>query len=348
MTNIKQMEVSAIEHAEALRKLTLCVQKQVMARDSGKSLFNIHQEIANDADIGTAIRTRYIDVFLAHGYALLGKVEGGRLAVDDSSVFAVPEVDDSVLEAITADWLALYFLGVPCADLWESVTFFAEGSGFPRGASLCKAVGDVYRRARKTWLRTAPRPESPNTLVYVLDHNPVRMWKKDAPEKMAEPGNVIHYLGAMYEFLQLRLYLKAGGPMRFYVPHASLQRALGATSEALNEQIGFMWFLLTLTFPKQFMDRQLVHIVCDENVSVMSGCVVSPIQGIFRVRENLHGKLQASTPAPERAGNYLASRICEEFRKSMMKVNIDNAPTLQSDEKIFREKCYEIAGPLPT
>ena len=342
MSNESKEALEAGEYVSILGELTARVRDHVTAAEHETSLFDIHQQIA--LAIGNKYRCKYIDLFLSDGRALLQKVSSSRATVADSSIFSVAETEDEVLERFTANWLALYFLGTPFVDLWEAVAFFSEGSGFPRGASLCKAVGDVYRLARKSHLQRPFGNASCEKRLYVLDHNPLTMHKQNREsskgERDKELQEIICELGATYELLQLRLYLESGGPIRFYVPDTSLQRVLSADEGERRAQTRFMWMQLKLAFPKRFEGEQKVHVVHDENLSYMPGCVISPIQGIFRTRENVPGRPHGMNSNPGRAGNYMASRITEEFRNKMEQVNTDNEPTLQSlDYQAFHEKC---------
>ncbi len=325
-------EVRDHSHEQELRKVVDCVWRHLLSddRDPARALFNIHQNIAIDKVCALNWRKPCIDLFLNHGQVLLSNAERLRMLTKNDSVFAVPEMSDEGLEALAGDWLALYFLGVPHVELWETVAFFAEGSGFPRGASLCKAVGDVYRRARKSWLQHADSKAFAEARVFVVDHNPLAIWGKDRQMRGASVEDLFNLLGAMYELLQLRLYVEAGGPILYLVPEESLRVAFRTDAGELDSQALFLWNLLAKGFPQRFADRQAVHIVRDENVQGMPECVVGPLHGVFRIRTTQPGSNGKGGYTPERAGNFMASRICTEFREKLGAARIDDNPTLQA------------------
>jgi hypothetical protein len=301
-----------------------------------------------------------ISQFAQEAERLVGDAEKLRSTVTGTSVYSSPEAPDELLEYLTGTWLALYFLACPSIHPWEAVAFFAEGSGFPRGASLCKAVGDVYRGARKTYLRDRAREDATALKpVYVLDHNPLTLKQimdllarsQNCADKTAVFRLKIAFLGMMYERLQLALYLHAGGPIYFYVPRSSLRKALMAKPKdlpqdevderkELTSKADFMHEQLLHCFPTQYIETQFVLIVEDEALSYMPGCVLGPTEGIFRTR-NVRGDFSLVG----RAGNYLPTRVFSEFANKLQKLR----PEKQAQQSLqtlnsgtFRAICDRI------
>lgn len=350
--NIDPLHTSA-EYQRSFRALTACVRGRIMQRADDPSIFNLHDTIIKHGEFRLE-RKKLIGLFVRDAEDLLNGIAKNRAVVEESSIFSTPEASDELLERLTGDWLALYFLGFPFVHLWEAVAFFAEGSGFPRGATLCTAVGGVYRSARKSYVAGSHGGLLDEEIqpVYVLDHNPMVMRKiMDTMEKSdASAGNggkplslsiYIAFLGMLYERLQLALYLHSGGPMRFCVPAGSLKRTLqgrASSSAAEAEQeldlnIAFMWAELKHCFRDEFSQKQSIRIVDDEELNYLPGCVLRPTQGIFRTRENPK-KLSLG-----RAGNYLATRVRKEFLEKLQGIPTTEESLQVGSFDSFKGKC---------
>lgn len=334
--------------------------------DAGFCIFNFHAHFCDINKIRSR-RPALIRSFLDHASNATRSISAQRPTLPSGSIFATPELGDDEIDALAGDWLALYFLGIAFPQIWEPVSFFAEGSGFPRGPSLCKAVGDIYRQARLGYVR---QPDL-NHHVYVLDHNPLAIGALGARyQQKRNRATAIAFLGMLYELLQLRLYLHSGGPLTFCVPGASLERALASelrrnsvnTATALDAEkvthtaASFLWQQLQKAYPPSRRSRQKVCIgsKADTELSLMPGCVMASTQGIFRTRvadlvmtkqtQNERSETQRALEASNigRAGNYLPSRMLKTFRHKLENTDQDEID-LDGDRSEFVNRCHALA-----
>jgi hypothetical protein len=345
----------------AFRILTSCVRQKIIYPEEGKSLFVLHDAILKDGPL-ERIRKHLIRVFTADADNLL------QPHTDEARLEPSPADLDKLMERLTGSWLAMYFLGCPLMQAWEAVAFLAEGSGFPRGASLCKAVGDVYRKARKSYLAALndAHATGEQRAVYVLGHNPLALGKMIDNMKLRENPTAprpkkkekdpfvtdLICLGMLYERLQLALYLHAGGPMRFYVPRSSLEQAFidyesdagRPRDEQLEWNVAFLWKELEHCFSPRFAHKQFVRIVDHPDLNYMPECILTPTQGIYRTRG------VAPKENPGLAGNYLPTRVRTQFEEKMEAVGADK-PKGQMPKSLqtgtiddFRNECQSLGA----
>ncbi|MFL9922346.1 hypothetical protein PQR75_45300 [Paraburkholderia fungorum] len=247
----------SLAYIDALVSLGQRVGKTLFSDLGDAGLFTFHHRLYSEMDLEFGYqRKSFIDLFLKCGGQFLKEAQRFRLVTEAHSIYATPEAPGSLMNNLAGNWLALYFMGIPFVHLWEPVMFFSEGSGFPRGASLCKVVGDIYRDSRIAYVRDP----SKGSRVLVLDHNPLAFPSLErslqtllkngqhTSETLLETANA--YLGALYELLQMRLYLHAGAPIKFMVPQASLLQAFKSRVEKLpekerlekhEEDIAYLW-----------------------------------------------------------------------------------------------------------
>lgn len=350
--------VASSEYQDAFKQLTILVRKKVMTPEKGYSIFNLHHSLLLSSELRSA-REDMAKLFVQDAEILLRHAEAGRALFGSGSLFSSAEAGDRLLERLTGTWLAMYFLGCPNIQPWEAVAFFAEGSGFPLGASLCKAAGDVYRGARKAWippLHKEPNPSSDQTL-YVLDHNPLAIQRmmneidmrtsdgEQADGPTLSFSTYIAALGMLYERLQLALYLHSGAPMHFYVHRESLRSAMRHYADKTvgpplpwNWPEEIMWREIESCFPEKFAADQLVHIADDDTLSYMPGCVLAPHEGMYRSRE-AHVKEKHAQP-----GNYLPTRLHAEFRNNLKKATPTERErvALQCNHDMFVAECKRV------
>ncbi|RKE25888.1 hypothetical protein B0G76_7453 [Paraburkholderia sp. BL23I1N1] len=294
------------------------------------NLFNFHDQFCRKGAIEQN-RADLIGRILKHADDALVIANTKRTPSPQESIHASPELSDDEFDLLAGDWLGLYFLGMGFPNIWEPIAFFAEGSGFPRGASLCKAVGDVYREARLSCVR---RPLASHR-VLVLDHNPLAIFAMEATfREKRDLKTAVALLGMLFELLQLRLYLLAGGSLSLCVPEASLKSALKieiARAENLHangirprgggvfnptvvvdDMASFMWRQLQTGFLTSRRNDQVVYIGApdDEELSFMPGCVISNTQGIFRTRVNNISSIK------RQPGTFDQSRVATNARET--------------------------------
>lgn len=221
--------------------------------------------------------------------------------------------DELLIDHLTAAWLGLYFLGVPFVHPWERVRRFAEQSGgFPSVASLCKAVGDVFRQARQVNIRDNDirdgktggeelRDEEAHKFgVIVVTRQPFALYRalieRDVPQ-MILPADV-HVLARCYLLLQLRLYIGEGLPIKYLIPNDSVRPPYwGDESAPTDGEIH--WWLNEIVFPGDRPPHQSVELI--ENQAIMEigdrSCVLNAESGIFTMdRMDDQGTLEIRLP----------------------------------------------------
>jgi hypothetical protein len=181
---------------------------------------------------GVAVE-RYIQRFSEYGGILLNAGTGrqcGKKRAFPGCLSA--EKDETVVyvELLASVWLALYFLGVPDGRLWDVVLRWTEerGGGLPNGICVAKAIGDLVRSTRKAhearrgfqgWQPKPLRVHSylPLMIFPQLIDKPVLQESKWGDEA-ASAMSLLHVMGRVYEFMQLRLYAYGAHPFVYSVP----------------------------------------------------------------------------------------------------------------------------------
>lgn len=195
--------------------------------------------------------------------------------------------DSDLMESLSGAWLGLYFLGIPFAHPWERVARHAIRHGFTRGAGIRKVGGDVYRKAR---LDISAMRASSEALprVHVLDHNPLALNRLLQRERTREV--TIAALGACYEFLQLRLYLREGGSINYYMFDSAIYECLCGAA-GFEHNANELWSALNIAFGVDIAstrqidcNQRVVVIRPDQNLERMPACVFSDRDGVYRSR----------------------------------------------------------------
>ncbi|WP_233886343.1 hypothetical protein [Paraburkholderia flagellata] len=332
---------------EICQELTTEVDKILRVGEEQGSPFDIHKAIALSGCVDKR-HIAIIDDLLRIAAQLTKHADGQRkLPHGRDSLMDTQEGSDELLDLLTGTWLCLYFLGMPFVQIWEYVLFFADDSGFTKGASLCKAAGDVYRAARISRCENVASMRNDTDVLYVLDHNPlavdhlIRKTKHRLLDWCAT-------LGALYELLQLRLYLEVGGPLVFRVPQLSLARALKHYVIKYREEevyvAGNLWRLLKRTFPDRHKAVQSALVIAEEDLSYMPGCVIGTKRGVYRTRVETHEP--AIQSGSGRAGNFVPSRLLATYRDRIMHVSTATEPfdLLSETSESFERLCASLAS----
>ena len=246
----------------------------------------------------------------------------------DTKVSALSKVE--LMEHLTGAWLGLYFLGMPFAHPWERVARHAIRHGFARGAGIRKVAGDVYRKARLD-MRICRAENQILPMVHVLDHNPLAL--SQLVEK-ADDGHaqVFAALGACYEFLQLRLYLREGGQINYCVFESTLRKCLDSQSGLAS-----LWKAFELAFYCGTMTQaqQVILLESSSELAPMPACVFSDRDGIYR--SSLKG-----TSSLDSNGNRLPATQISLYRQLL-----DGAKgrTVPRSENTFRLFCEQFVPP---
>ncbi len=237
--------------------------------------------------------------------------DASRNSLDGASF----EVEDR-MENLAGAWLGLYFLGMPFIHPWEPVAHHAERNGYYRGAGICKATGDVYRDARKSLRNERPRGSAEKEAVLVLDHNPLAIRHLVASPEPA-PRVFIAALGACYELLQLRLYVRAGGPIRHLVFDTTVAHRLAQDGGGMSRRedkpaqaaVDALWAMAAQCYEiggparRQLDQDRLTVIKPQSDIARMPACVLSPSKGVFRSQIRLKDDAAASAPAVHYGAN---------------------------------------------
>jgi hypothetical protein len=159
-------------------------------------------------------------------------------------------------DLLSATWLGLYFLGVPFNEPWERARRLIEAAGgFPHGACINKAIGDVYRWARRKLEREYGVPAScgaagdgagalaasnatpaaliPQYGLVVYTRRPLALLPLAHWESARTVShNNIAALGRCYALMQLRLYVESGLPFAYIVPEDVIRSAMASKATA--------------------------------------------------------------------------------------------------------------------
>ncbi|CAM5798336.1 hypothetical protein [Rhizobacter fulvus] len=205
----------------------------------------------------------------------------------------VPVTDQrTLMRDLTGTWLGLYFLGTPFPHPWEPVARYAERHGYDRDGGVFKAAGDVYRSARRA-LPSHSRTSRAQPLM-LLDLGPLayRQFVKLAEGQDADLSTTIRALGACYEMLQLRLYIRAGGPIEHVILEGTLRALIDKSTENAKEMIN----LATDTYgslPAKSLGQTITIALQSQDVykplTRMPGCVLASSEGVYRSRLTADG-----------------------------------------------------------
>jgi hypothetical protein len=254
---------------------------------------------------------------------------------------AMSPESDQLIEALTLAWLVLFFLGIPFIHPWEVVLRLIERTGFPRGSSICKACGDLYRQARKGLaLKSSTASASP---VYFLDHNPLALDRLRAVKKEKGFKHKSAILGACYELLQLRLYVLEHGAIKHFVFEDYLQMRLlnPATRPAMIESL---WRMIQLVYGGNSTNHSTAAvrvIESDDDVQHMPGCVLSGQNGVFRTRSR-HSDLKNENILIAPSGNYIGTRQVVQYRNRLDDRRDDGVSVSQMKKHEFTNYCESI------
>lgn len=198
----------------------------------------------------------------------------------------------TLMRDLTGTWLGLYFLGTPFPHPWEPVARYAERHGYDRDGGIFKAAGDVYRSARRalpSGLATAAAKP-----LMLLDLGPLayRQFVKDAKGRDADLSATVRALGACYEMLQLRLYIRAGGPIKHFILEDTLRSLVDKNADHTQKMIDLATRAYgslpakssgqTITIAEQSQDVY-------KSLMRMPGCVLAPNEGVYRSRLTANG-----------------------------------------------------------
>lgn len=201
-------------------------------------------------------------------------------------------------DLLASTWLGLYFLGSPFNEPWERAQRLIEyGGGYPHGACINKAMGDVYRWARRTLPRDYGRGpyrrvvstvegDVPCPLSALFGHlglivlmrrpkplAPLADW--ESTRSITNPAFAT--LGRVYALLQLRLYIAEGLPITYIIPAYLIVDSLSSDSGAASAA---EWIEVIVSGAP----REDQHLVIAEQTNVIDGvptCVLAHNRGVY-------------------------------------------------------------------
>jgi hypothetical protein len=255
---------------------------------------------------------------------------------------------DRLIEDLTLVWIILYFLGIPFIHPWEVVLRSIEEIGFPRGASICKACGDIYRSARRAsrYRRHSMADES----IYFVDHNPLAL-NRLCDRESSEIRHKSAILGACYELLQLRLYVAGGHPICHLVLRENLRTRL-LIEQTRGDRIDQLWGMIQLVYGSSGRQGQTVRVIdADDFVLHMPGCVIGTRAGIFRTQFR-HSDSDTTRPSDSdvhskssmivASGNYLKSREIIQYRQRLSGHKAAQVVVSAMRQVEFSEFCHSM------
>lgn len=265
--------------------------------------------------------------------------------------------DEILMEHLAAASLALYFLGVPFIQPWEKVLQLAdERGGFPSGACVTKYLGDVYRTARQQMIRDAEiavgndtklQESQMATQLLILSYAPLALL-----EGLLDPTNehltpsAVHQLGWCYALLQLRLYIRNGFPIKYFIPTESLKNKWeqlgGSDPNKYGEMIAKIKPWLRTVFPHEDNMYQSVRLLPTPLDTLgMPTCVLGYEKGMCVLDTGQH-----LTPF---SGNPIRGELLASYREKLENIKTDAVDDdLQSlSEQQFKDRFMKILPPGP-
>lgn len=196
--------------------------------------------------------------------------------------------DEILMESLTAAWFVLYFLGIPFAHPWERVRRMAdERGGFPSGACVTKYIGDIYRVSRQALFpeRQQDSTKDEESRVLVLSYAPSALLRRliTRDENNLTP-TAVHQLGRCYSLLQLRLYIGADLPIKYFVTEESLTRSWNdlavrhSDHDAMFNEID-PW--IKTIFSKANPRQSIYLLKTNDETAGMSTCVLGEKTGMY-------------------------------------------------------------------
>lgn len=240
--------------------------------------------------------------------------------------------DEILMESLTAAWLALYFLGLPFAQIWERVRRMAdERGGYPSGACVTKFIGDIHRIGRMEMARELKAYDSrlaeavkqghyDDSQTLILSYMPFSLLRRLIYQASGhQTPAAAHRLGNCYMLLQMRLYIREGFPIRYLVSRESLEQTwnhllANPENEAQAQQMfdeipGWMHTV----FPNDVYHQSVQLLMSNEWIAGMSTCVLGRQVGVYVLDT-------ARTSLPF-AGNQLVGSLLLSYRAKLN--NID-------------------------
>lgn len=272
------------------------VEMELKRSDDKTGISPLHSWVLRTSDLAN-------DSQIPQGHAMTGR-SGRQIEERANEIF---------MESLTASWLTLYFVGLPFIHPWERVRRLADDcGGFPSGACTTKYIGDLYRLARQERARgihTAPEDD-----VLVLSYAPSMLIPNllSRDEANLTPLSA-HVLGRCYALLQLRLYIRAGFPLTYYVTQQALRRNWRAMMpEGGHARMDFFaamrdWLLLNVPTSAP---GQHVRLLLGAVPPGMPTCVLSARAGMYIMDTSQH-------PVPF-AGNYVRGSLQLSYREKLL------------------------------
>lgn len=206
--------------------------------------------------------------------------------------------ESQIVDMLSAAWLGLYFLGITFNDPWERASCIADSiGGFPSGACINKAVGDIYRNAR---YENSRRADGEKDAVVVLTRRPFLFIPlRKLPEPSQRP--VYTRLGRCYASLQLRLYLAAPLPIRYLIPQMALREHLRAYGTAEVAQ----WIHMMLGAIRS--DQRIEVVTAPRTTGGIPTCVLGWNEGVYTLEPGTEDTAEDALIAGSRLSAALAS-----------------------------------------
>lgn len=251
-----------------LTQLVNAVSSTIGRTDPARLAIAVKKELGLDHTQRSAIELEsHIREFLALSARMIGvrsvrdllEIDGIETLVQIDRSTIAERLDEAVADVLTGAWFALYFLGCPFSPPWERAVQIAEpAGGFPRGACVSKALGDVYRDSRRIYLSDymvevedrctrqqsySPSPnqqdgnsvyvEPPGIVVYT--RRPLTVF---TPEAYAESVCIpeLNQLGKLYVQTQVKLYIRAELPITVILSATSVKELL-QRGEVISKRI---------------------------------------------------------------------------------------------------------------
>ena len=289
-----------------------------------------------------------------------------------SAALASEQLTEVHADLLAATWLGLYFLGLPFNAPWERALRLVEGGGgLPHGAMINKALGDVYRWARRALPRDfgkealdklAPPPTNPPTLapsfhplgVFVLTRRPFALVPMaEWPRARCITQPCFAALGRSYALLQLRLYVAEGLPIAYVIP-IDLLRDLLASPGAAAKAAAWM---CSIVGPQSVAHQ---HVLVSDNPKKTVGlptCVLAHNRGVYTLEgndESMPGAASVRRPDDEAslpdhglafAGNRVGSALAKAYRERLSRA--EGKPLTWNSGSHLERQLGELASRAP-